>query len=160
MNWLKLFLWLQEVISRWAEKQVFAPPVFPPEVDEKQRKSEPLQDMLLAIKKHEGWYPGSRSYRNNNPGNIRGGQWKLAVGKDSSGFCVFKTYADGYITLQTLVLNAARGKSTVYKPTDTLRTFFRRYAPPDDNNNAYHYAEVVATAMGVDPDNWQIRELV
>lgn len=152
MNWWKFF----DFLLSFFEQQTLTPPPPPDPVD----KDALLQRMLLAIKTHEGWYPGSRSYRNNNPGNIRGGAWKLCIGHDDKGFCKFKNYSDGYLTLATLVKNAASGKSSVYKPTDTLIDFFARYAPASDNNNVEHYADVVAQAMGVDPDTWQIRQLI
>ncbi len=50
-----------------------------------------LHDLAVAHQQHEGWYPGSKSYRNNNPGNLRG---PLGV------FITFPTYGVGLAALQ------------------------------------------------------------
>lgn len=112
-----------------------------------------------AIQIHEGWFPGSRSYRNNNPGNLRYVGQKRAIGKDSGNFCIFKTYADGRLTLEEMLTNAATGKSSVYNPEMTLLDFFSKYAPSADNNNPAAYAADVAKRIGV-PVETQIKNLV
>src|SRR5206468_10792525 len=48
-----------------------------------------------AIQEFEGWHPGSRSYRNNNPGNLKGGGQAGAVGQDDEGHTIFSSYAAG-----------------------------------------------------------------
>ena len=50
-----------------------------------------LRDLALAHQMHEGWYPGSKSFRNNNPGNLRG-----AFGV----FIHFPTYGVGLAALE------------------------------------------------------------
>src|SRR4029079_17524757 len=65
-----------------------------------------LTKFCLAIQEHEGWlvpgkdYPkGSRSYRNNNPGNIKYGDFAKSCGairKDDKYFAVFESYLDGF----------------------------------------------------------------
>lgn len=80
----------------------------------------------MAIQTHEGWsepstkYPtGTRSYRNNNPGNIKYGSFAQscgAIGKDDKGFAKFPDYLDGFNALKSLVRNAATGKMRSYKP--------------------------------------------
>jgi hypothetical protein len=112
-----------------------------------------------AIQVHEGWFPGSRSYRNNNPGNLRFVGQRLAIGSDSSNFCIFKTYADGRATLEQMLINAATGKSSVYRPEMSLLDFFNKYAPSADNNNPGAYAADVARRIGV-PVETQIKNLV
>ncbi len=109
-----------------------------------------------AIKEHEGWfapskaYPeGSKSYRNNNPGNLRYVGQPSATGPDKTGFCIFPTYKDGFNALVSMLKNAATGKSKVYKPTMTLLDFFRTYAPAADSNNPDAYADAVAKKIGV-----------
>lgn len=112
-----------------------------------------------AIQTHEGWFPGSRSYRNNNPGNLRYVGQKLAIGKDSANFCIFRTYQDGRSTLEQMLVNAATGKSSVYNPEMTLLDFFNKYAPSEDNNNPGAYAADVAKRIGVSVET-QIKTLV
>lgn len=119
-----------------------------------------LNAFCLAIQKHEGWilpgkpgYPnGSRSFRNNNPGNLKYVGQANATAKDDKGFAIFTTYEHGFSALKAMVRNAATGKSAVYHPHDTFYAFFRKYAPAFDNNNPLAYAEAVAKAVGVPPE--------
>lgn len=112
-----------------------------------------------AIQKFEGWFPGSRSYRNNNPGNIRYVGQKRAIGQDDKNFCIFKTYEDGRAELIDLLKRAAEGRSRVYKPTMTLLDFFKTYAPSSDNNHPETYANAVAKMIGV-PTTTRIVDLL
>lgn len=118
-----------------------------------------LDEWCLAIQQHEGWFEGSRSFRNKNPGNLRYVGQRLAIGKDIQNFCIFKTYEDGYATLKTMLLNAATGKSKIYTPTMTLSQFFHKFAPSFDNNIPERYADFVATKLKV-PITWLIKDLV
>ncbi len=111
-----------------------------------------------AIQKHEGWYVGSRSYRNNNPGNIKFIGQKRAIGSDGT-FCIFATYADGRQELIDLLVRAATGKSSYYRPEMTLRQFYAVYAPSSDNNNPDAYAVAVAKSMGISVDT-QIKNIL
>jgi hypothetical protein len=123
-------------------------------------KPDYLTLMCEAIKSMEGWAEGSRSYRNKNPGNLRGGAWSLSIGHDDKGFNIFRTEADGMKTLRVMITNCASGKSQVYKPTDSLVNFFNKYAPASDNNNPNHYASVVAKKMGVNPFTFTISQII
>jgi hypothetical protein len=111
-----------------------------------------LQTFCLAIKEHEGWYPGSRSYRNNNPGNAKFstvGYLKIyqPVKEEKDGpFAVFKDYATGYLYLQNLVKHKVKKN-----PTWDFYDFFAVYAPDEDSNNSRQYAEVVAKRCNVSP---------
>jgi hypothetical protein len=119
---------------------------------------------------HEGWSPpnskypaGTRSYRNNNPGNIKYGPFAEscgATGKDKDGFAKFESYLDGFNTLKALINNAATGKSSIYKPTMTLEQFFSKYAPSTDGNDPSAYARTVARKLGVDQTTFPISQLV
>jgi len=114
-----------------------------------------------AIKRFEGWTPGSTSYKNNNPGNIKASPepWQGQVGVDSRGFVIFDTYDNGMRALQISLRNAATGRSRVYSSSDTLYSFFAKYAPASDNNQPRRYAEFIAGQIGVDP-NTPISQLV
>lgn len=112
-----------------------------------------------AIQTHEGWYSGSRSYRNNNPGNLKYVGQARATGKDSGGFCIFATYADGRQELIDLLTRAASGKSSYYRPEMTLVDFYNVYAPSSDNNNPNAYAVAVAKSMGISV-NTQIKSIL
>lgn len=115
--------------------------------------------MCLAIQKHEGWYIGSRSQRNNNPGNCRHsfvGYLPIyePVGRDDQNFAIFKDYQTGFLYLRNLI----RAKASK-NPGYTLYQFFSEYAPDSDGNNSRQYAEIVAKALNVAP-TWKIRGLL
>lgn len=110
-----------------------------------------IDKFCLAIQKMEGWFEGSRSFRNNNPGNLKYVGQSRATGKDANGFAVFPSYEAGFETLREMVMRACQGKSKVYKPSFTFYDFFAIYAPAEDNNHPKQYAEVVAGACEVLP---------
>lgn len=112
------------------------------------QKKSLLNKWADAIQSFEGWYPGSRSYRNNNPGNIKYIGQKRAIGSDGT-FCKFATYEDGRAELIDLLTRASSGQSTLYSPEMTLIDFYNRYAPSSDNNNPNVYASAVAKMMGI-----------
>jgi hypothetical protein len=121
-------------------------------------KTDKLDLFCKAIQEHEGYFPpsskypkGSVSYRNNNPFNLRYVGQTKTIGKDANNFAIFKTYADGFETGKQMVLNAIKGLSKIYKPTDTIFQFFSKYAPSFENN-VLAYAQSVATKVGVTID--------
>jgi hypothetical protein len=107
--------------------------------------------IAATIQQMEGYYPGTASYINNNPGNL------MYVGqagatKSPSGFAVFPTYDDGYQALIAQIQNYAnRGL--------TIDQMMNLYAPAPSatcttacaGNNPTLYANTIATALGVDP---------
>jgi hypothetical protein len=106
--------------------------------------------MAEAIQTFEGWFPGSKSYRNNNPGNLRYTAWTQgqgATGQDSTGFSVFPTYEIGYAALTSLLMLRVR-----QHPDWTILDLFNSYAPPSDNNPTQTYAATVAKNAGVTVD--------
>lgn len=109
--------------------------------------SSALPAMADAIRQFEGWFPGSVSQRNNNPGNLRSpvpGQ----IGTDSRGFAKFATAADGYAALIAYIQRQAAGDLyTGMGPSTTLAEFFSKYAPSSDSNNPDQYAQFVAGKM-------------
>jgi hypothetical protein len=115
--------------------------------------------MAEAIKRHEGWFPGSRSRRNHNPGNFKFVSQYKAIGKDAQGFAIFPDDETGWQHLLKVIHNACSGKSVMYPPTMSLYQYFEKYAPSSDKNDPRRYAEVVAEACGVSPYTI-IRELL
>jgi hypothetical protein len=107
-----------------------------------------VNKMAIAIKQFEGWYEGSRSYRNNNPGNLKFANQPGAIGADESGHAIFSSYQAGWSALLRQLRAAFLGTSRVYSPGDTLYSFFSKYAEA----NSVPYAEYVAAQMGVAPD--------
>jgi hypothetical protein len=107
-----------------------------------------IVSLASAIQKFEGYYKGSKSYRNNNPGNLRYSGWETsfgAIGTDSTGFAIFDTYAHGFAALVDLLTRRAASN-----PNWTLLDLFNSYAPSSDNNNPNQYAAFVAQQTGLD----------
>lgn len=101
------------------------------------------EDLFQAIKRNEGLFPGSTSYRNNNPGNLRAYRSDQPV--DSRGFRIFNSMAEGEAALWSQIdLNISRGL--------TLSEFFNGkpgvYAGYDHTDPAY--ASKVAQWTGLD----------
>lgn len=117
-----------------------------------------IENFAQAIKQYEGWYPGSRSFRNNNPGNLKFARQLGAIGKDEQGFAIFENYNYGWNALCMLLQRAVKGQSDIYNPNMNFFDFFRVYAPASDNNAPDTYALFVARKLGVNP-NAKIKEL-
>ena len=65
-----------------------------------------LSHVADAVQKQEGYFAGSRSYRNNNPGNIKYGSFAVsygATGMDDQGHAIFPSYAAGRAALEGLL---------------------------------------------------------
>ena len=103
-----------------------------------------------AIKQFEGWNPGSVSYRNNNPGNVR---------SVAGPFKKFLTYEEGWNYLLDYLTRAATGKHAAYRPDMNLQEFFGVYAPSSDGNHPNNYANFVGKKIGVDIKT-KIKDLV
>lgn len=131
-------------------------PVLPP----------PLKPSLLgkfakAIEEYEGFYIGSRAYRNKNPGNLKYTSYTVflgAIAKDNDNFCVFSDYAAGFKALCRLIEDAGNNRLKAYKDCD-IRKFFNAYAPVLDKNEPDEYAGFVAKKLGV-PIETKIKDLL
>ena len=102
--------------------------------------------MAKAIMEFEGYFEGSISYQNNNPGNLKFRGQAGSTGADSQGHAIFTTFQDGYRAL----INQIRlmfGGSSIYNPTMSLYQVFSKYA----EGNSREYAEFVAGRLGVSP---------
>jgi len=118
-----------------------------------------LELFCLAIQEYEGYFPGSRSYRNNNPGNLKYVGQANAIGADKDNFCIFSNYESGWRALVRQVEIAANGQSKVYSPKDTVLEFFRKYAPQRDNNEPNAYALYISQKVGIEPQS-KIKEIL
>lgn len=103
-----------------------------------------LRDLALAHQNHEGFYPGSYSYRQNNPGNLRGA---------NGAFVVFKTYEQGLAALE------ADLKAKILGTANSIKRYMKKsgktyedlvfldyvsiYAPSADHNNPSKYCEAL-----------------
>lgn len=113
-----------------------------------------VKALASAIQTFEGFYPGSRSYRNNNPGNLKFASQPGAVAQDDKGFAVFDSYTSGWNALIALIYRRIQ-----QHPTWTVLDFFMSYAPPSDNNPTQQYAQTVADAVGASTST-QLQEFV
>lgn len=104
-----------------------------------------IRALADAITRMEGYAPGTRAWRNNNPGNLRdykktNGQWAIwpTLPHDDKGFPQFATPEAGRAALERdLGLKVGRGM--------TLEQIIYAWAPPSDGNNTAQYlANVVA----------------
>ena len=89
---------------------------------------------------------GTHAFRDNNPGNIRDGNFAQsngAVGNDK-GFAIFPSSDKGFKALDTLLLGSSYQKLTVDQAIN-------RYAPPSENDTATYQA-TVRNAVGVSGD--------
>lgn len=116
-----------------------------------------ISTFALAIQAFEGWFPpspqnptGSVSYRNNNPGNIKG--------KDGK-FLKFKSYTAGLDYLRDYIRRVGKGEHKAYPKNCDIRGFFKVYAPPIDGNEPNTYAAFVAIRCKVSPE-FLIQDLV
>lgn len=88
---------------------------------------------------------GTRSWRNNNPGNVRMSEFARsngAIGSDADGFAIFPTLDAGSAAKQKLIFE---GKN--YKDL-SLSDAIARYAPPSENDTARYQRTVLASVGG------------
>lgn len=104
-----------------------------------------LTSLANAISTFEGFLiPGSVAQRNNNPGNLKYVGQAGAIGKDSQGFAIFGSVADGQAALiSQLGLYADRGL--------TLSQMMNIYAPSSENDTNT-YLNYVSSQTGIAPD--------
>src|SRR6266446_2606682 len=95
----------------------------------------PLESSADAIQMFEGWHPGTRSYRNRNPGNLEGGE-KV----DAKNYDVFNTFTEGYqALLNELGAKFSGNNRHGIGPNSTMSDLMNIYAPPSDNNPTTAY---------------------
>jgi len=105
-----------------------------------------LATVAATIQQIEGWAPGTRSYRNNNPGNLMYVGQAGSTGADPQGFAIFPDYQTGLTALDNqITLDASRGQS--------IAQFTSIYAPASDGNNPTSYAAQIAAAAGLSPSD-------
>lgn len=118
-----------------------------------------ITKLAECLRDYEG-KPGDRNYRNCNPGNVRyysGGYAKKYgnVTKDKDGFAVFPTYDLGWLYLQNMLLNWAKG---IYAE-ETIEHMMTRYAPSSENDTVA-YSAYIGKTLGVDPKVVKLKDLI
>lgn len=89
-----------------------------------------------------------RGLRNNNPGNIRYGDFAKrygATGQDDKGFAIFPTMQAGAAAMSGLL------QSYASKGVDTISSIIARYAPSNENDTSAYVASV-AKQTGINPN--------
>lgn len=105
-----------------------------------------LDALCDAVMQFEGWHPGSVSYRNRNPGNLR--EAANSAGMDERGYCKFDDLTAGYKALKNDLMDKITGRTrTGLGPYSTILDLIRVWAPASDNNNPERYAAFVADYM-------------
>lgn len=124
-----------------------------------------IERLAWGIAEVEGWASpfetktsgGSRSYRNHNPGNLRGSPFAVGV---VDNFAVFRTDMDGINALMWDIRQKARGNtSTPLTGESTLADFVRVWAPSSDNNNTEAYIKTLCSYTGFLP-SMKLKELI
>lgn len=105
-------------------------------------------NIAQAIMRFEGYFKGSTSYINNNPGNLKYAGQPAASGQDARGFAIFPTFQDGYSALIAQVKAMLNGSHSLYPSSMTLVQAFNRYSTTSQNT----YGNFVAEQLGVSPD--------
>lgn len=113
-----------------------------------------------GIQQAEGWAAGTRSFKNNNPGNLKYTTLTAsfgATGKDPMGdgsfFCIYPSYEVGFKALCSFLTLAAQNQLLDYHDKRTLMAFTLEYArPPKALDGSYPYLNIVANKIGVKVD--------
>lgn len=129
------------------------------EIGEVESYAPTIEQFADAIQEMEGYFPGSRAYKNNNPFNLKYIGQRTAIGKDDKGFCIFPSYDIGRQTGIDMIKNVVAGKSRVYKQNCSILEFFKLYAPDSDGNDSNRYASFVAQKLKVGT-NYKIKDLI
>ena len=95
----------------------------------------------------------SRSFRNNNPGNLRWGAWAESRGaaNDGEGYAKWETPIQGLSAMVALLSIKS------YRDL-TIREAIQRYAPAADHNSPNEYSDYVLHRSWV-PDDAKIGKL-
>lgn len=169
-NW-NIMQWAYDIIaafSRWMSAPIVPVPTTTPQTTTVPETTEPtapsvpaphtskIAQWANAIKVREGFGPNTRSFKNNNPGNLKFTTYTQSLGaiwKDAGGFCTFADYDAGFGALCQFLVDACDNKLIAFHDK-TLLEFTKIYAqPPTDA-----YAKGVAKALSVDV-NIKIKEL-
>jgi hypothetical protein len=96
---------------------------------------------------------GTWAWRNNNPGNMRSGNYSKNNGciGYSGGFAVFPTLEQGEIALRDLLKNGYKGSS--------IQSMIKRYAPGIDKNNPKRYLKFILAKIGINNPKAMVRDL-
>lgn len=124
-----------------------------------------VERLTYAMATIEGWHTvgsienkqGSRSYRHNNPGNLRKSPFEI---RNIDNFSVFKTTEEGFFAFKWDITQKAKGNtSTGLNGDSTLRDLIFKWAPKEDGNNPEEYLKQVIKMTGF-AESMQLKELI
>ncbi len=159
----KVISLLKNLISIKTMPEIIPPEPMSPVPEPKPFELPKIQTFATAIEKYEGFTKGSRSYRNNNSGNLKFSDYVQSLGakgKDKDNFAIFDTYQEGYCALCCFLYDACQGNLIPYRKGNerpssfTIQEFFEVYAPASDKNYPKKYATFVAKQLGVIPSDF------
>ncbi len=102
--------------------------------------------LAMGIQKAEGFGPGTRSYRNNNPLNVRKSPWMT---RQEDGFAVFSTYAVGWSAgVWDLFAKCMGNTVTGLSGASALVELLRVWTDEKDDAIFENYCAVVMEATG------------
>lgn len=100
-----------------------------------------LERLAYGIQQAEGFHPGSRSWRNHNPGNLR---YSPYMSHEDDGFAVFSSYASGWLALIGDLAHKCLGRSSSgLTPESTIMDLAHVWAPASDDNIPETWADNV-----------------
>lgn len=114
-----------------------------------------IDDWALAIQAQEGWSPTTRSFKNNNPGNLKFTTYTQSLGAlrpDPGNFCMFMSYQAGHDALCRFLKDACSNQLVAFKGEMTLLQFTKVYAQPPNDNYALGVAKALKAEIS-DPIN-------
>lgn len=129
-----------------------------------------LDRLAEAIMWREGWKPGTRAYRNCNPGNLRWSKFECSHEDDPKygRYSIFPTFATGWDALVFDLKSKCFGRTVGWfdrdgdgvkddgeglGPTSTLLELIHVYAPHGDSNNPSAYLLDVCERAGLSPSD-------
>ena len=113
--------------------------------------------LIAGITHQEGWheqdkskgYKGSRSFRNNNPGNLRSSPFEV---DNQEGYSVFSDAETGRQALIWDLKKKSLGEtSTGLNGESTVAQLIAIYAPMNDGNNIGTYLKGIQESCGIQP---------
>lgn len=130
-----------------------------------------VPELAKAMQEVEGYAPGTRAYRNNNPLNTRFSRVgylpkympvyedREGVKLGQKGFAKFKDYDTGFLYAVNLLKEKIR-RHPEWTLLQLIGDEKEGWAPASDNNNPRTYATHLAKRLAVDLETFRIKNLV
>lgn len=115
--------------------------------------------VAMGISMAEGYTPpvvsnredkGSRSYVNNNPGNLRASEFEI---DNVDNFSVFRDPVTGFYALCRQLETYASGKSSHVAPTDTISQMVAKYTALEPGDAFGNYLATVCQFAQISPED-------